>query len=95
MKILVGVLLLTAALVHQGVGAEFTAAQTVAPERREVPVREVPVPVTVSPELQLLLARPISDTWDSPPSTLEEWRAMKAAAEAPWRFRNPFSTNSG
>jgi len=57
--------------------AAHVLAQTAA---REVPAREVPVPDTVSPELQQLIARPVSDTWESPPSTLDEWRAMKAAA---------------
>ena len=54
--------------------------QTEASGVREVPAREVPVPDTVSPELQALIANPISDTWESPPSTIEEWQAMKAAS---------------
>ena len=56
-------------------------AQTTAPEAREVPARMLPVPDTVSPEMQQLLAAPIPGNWDSPPSTSEEWEAFAAQAD--------------
>lgn len=46
---------------------------------REVPARTLPVPTTVSPEIQQAIAAPIPDNWDSPPSTPEEWEAVSAA----------------
>jgi acetyl esterase/lipase len=50
-------------------------AQTPAPASREVPARTLPVPATVSPETQALAAAPPSATWNTIPTTPEEWIA--------------------
>jgi len=56
-------------------------AQT-APPPREVPVRSVPVPMTVSPQMQAIIAAPLRTNWDVLPQTGDEWRATAAAGAA-------------
>ena len=49
---------------------------------REVPARSLPVPETVSPQMQAIIAQPLSPTWNVVPGTVEEWKARvdKAAS---------------
>lgn len=42
----------------------------------ELPPRSLPVPETVSPEMQRLIAAPLSAVWNAVPATLEEWTAL-------------------
>src|SRR5262249_2330982 len=50
---------------------------------RDLPARSIPVPTTVSPEIQALIAAPLSPTWNVIPKTAEGWKAqVKAAYEA-------------
>jgi epsilon-lactone hydrolase len=50
---------------------------------REVPARSVPVPETVSPQVQKLIGAPLTPTWNVIPSTPDEWKAqVNAGAEA-------------
>jgi acetyl esterase/lipase len=53
-------------------------AQTPARGPLEVPARTVPVPTTVSPEMQALIAAPLSATWNVVPKSLDEWKALSA-----------------
>jgi len=55
-------------------------AQTAPP--REVPARSVPVPMTVSPQMQAIIAAPLRANWDVLPRTGDEWRATAAAGAA-------------
>ena len=55
-----------------------TKSQTPAPEPRQVPARSVPVPTTVSPEMQALVGAPLSANWNVAPKTVEEWRTLSA-----------------
>jgi monoterpene epsilon-lactone hydrolase len=55
-------------------------APTLAP--REVPARSIPVPTTVSPELQALIAGPLRPGWNTPPSTPDGWKALAATGLA-------------
>jgi acetyl esterase/lipase len=64
-------------------------AQQTAPDAREVPARMLPVPSTVSPELQQLLAAPIPGNWNTPPNTLEEWNAFAAQVDRAPRDPQP------
>jgi hypothetical protein len=49
---------------------------------RELPARSIPVPDTVSPEIQKLIAAPLSATWNVIPATADEWRRrVNGAAE--------------
>src|SRR5262252_2910404 len=61
-------------------------AQT--PPAREVPARSIPVPETVSPQLQRIIGAPISSTWNAFPKTAAEWKVQvdAAAAEAAKRL---------
>jgi monoterpene epsilon-lactone hydrolase len=51
-------------------------AQTPARGPLEVPARTLPVPTTVSPEMQALIAAPLSATWNVVPKTADEWKAV-------------------
>jgi monoterpene epsilon-lactone hydrolase len=51
---------------------------TAAPDPRNVPARSVPVPNTVSPEMQALIAAPLSANWNVTPKSVDEWRALSA-----------------
>ena len=53
---------------------------------REVPARLIPVPSAASPELQAVIARPLSPALRLVPENAEEWRrivAMKSEQNAP------------
>jgi acetyl esterase/lipase len=49
------------------------------PVPREVPVRTLPAPATVSPQIQRIIGEPISPTWNVLPSTPDEWKALVSA----------------
>jgi epsilon-lactone hydrolase len=55
------------------------AAQTTMPVL-EVPARTVPVPTTVSPEMQKIIGAPFSSTWRLDPQNAEEWKAAVNSA---------------
>ena len=62
------------------------AAQTSVPGAREIPARSIPVPDTVSPQMQKLIGAPLTPSWNVIPKTADEWRAqVKAGAEAAMR----------
>ena len=46
----------------------------------EVPARIVPIPDTVSPEMQVIIAQPHDPTFNNAPTTAAEWKAKVAAA---------------
>ncbi len=49
---------------------------------REVPARSVPVPDTVSPQMQRIIAAPLNATWNVIPKSAEEWKAQVDAGAA-------------
>lgn len=49
---------------------------------RTVPARVLPVPDTVSPEMQAAIARPLAPGWDAIPANAADWRAMAEASAA-------------
>jgi acetyl esterase/lipase len=53
-------------------------AQTQALPPLEVPARTLPVPETVSPELQRMIGAPLSGNWNTRPKTDEEWKKLSA-----------------
>lgn len=55
-------------------GAAIAQSPPLAP--REVPAKSIPVPNTVSPELQQLIAQPLRAEWNTPPTTPEGWKAL-------------------
>ena len=42
---------------------------------RQVPARSIPVPTTVSPQLQKIIGQPIGDDWKEAPGTPDAWKA--------------------
>ncbi len=49
---------------------------------REVPAHVLPVPGTVSPQVQKLIAAPLRQNWNAPPTTGEAWREAANAGAA-------------
>lgn len=49
---------------------------------RNIPAKSVPVPSTVSPEMQAIIAQPLRNAWDTPPTTPEGWTALVKQLEA-------------
>ena len=49
---------------------------------REVPAKTVPVPSTVSPELQQIIAQPLRNGWSSPPTTSAGWKQLAESIRA-------------
>jgi epsilon-lactone hydrolase len=45
---------------------------------RHLPERDVPVPETVSPAEQAVIAQPLSPIWNAHPKSAEEWKALVA-----------------
>jgi len=67
-----------------GAAARAQGTETLAP--RDVSVRSIPVPDTVSPQIQALIALPLRPGWNVLPKNADEWRAtVKAAADASLR----------
>lgn len=60
----------------------LVAAQTPAAAPREVPAKTVPVPDTVSPQIQKLIAAPLTPTWNVIPNTAEGWKEQVNAGAA-------------
>lgn len=57
-------------------------AQNPAPGPREMPARTIPVPGTVSPQMQKLIAAPLPPNWNAIPKTPEEWKQQVDAGAA-------------
>ena len=54
-----------------------------APAPRELPAKSIPVPETVSPQIQKQIAAPLTPTWNVIPSTPEGWKEqVKAGYDA-------------
>jgi acetyl esterase/lipase len=51
------------------------ATQQALPGAREVPSRAIPVPDTVSPQMQAIIARPFDPSFNLVPQTTAEWKA--------------------
>ncbi|MEA2741181.1 MAG: hypothetical protein QOH05_4488, partial [Acetobacteraceae bacterium] len=60
--------------------APAAEAQALAP--RDVPAKSLPVPTTVSPQMQKIIAAPLRAAWDVIPKSPEEWQASAKAGAA-------------
>ena len=75
---------------HIAIALGLAAALAVAPAFAEtpsnggfeVPARTLPVPETVSPQVQKLIAAPLRPGWDVLPKTGEEWKPISEAGAA-------------
>jgi monoterpene epsilon-lactone hydrolase len=56
----------------------MATAQNPAP--RDLPARAIPVPDTVSPQMQKLIAAPLNPAWNVIPKTADEWKAQVNAS---------------
>jgi monoterpene epsilon-lactone hydrolase len=52
------------------------------PVSMDIPARALPVPSTVSPQIQVIVQEPISATWNVLPKTAGEWKALVTAGAA-------------
>ena len=75
-RIVLGFVFVSAAIIVCVVPEAKT--QPPAPEPRNIPARTIPVPGTVSPEMQTLVAGPPSANWNSFPTTVEDWKTLSA-----------------
>jgi acetyl esterase/lipase len=66
------------AAIGSGLFFPETMTQTTTPQPRDVPARTLPVPATVSPEMQALIGGPLSSTWNTVPASIEEWKPLSA-----------------
>jgi epsilon-lactone hydrolase len=56
--------------------------ETNVPAPRQLPARTMPVPSTVSPQIQKIVGEPISPTWAVLPKSADEWKELvRAGAE--------------
>ena len=62
--------------------AAVAFAQTTPLAPREVPAKTIPVPNTVSPELQQIIAQPLRTAWNTPPTTPEGWKQLAESIRA-------------
>lgn len=53
-------------------------SEAAAPVPLDVPARTIPVPTTVSPEMQAVIGAPPSANWRSVPASLDEWKTTSA-----------------
>jgi acetyl esterase/lipase len=60
----------------------FAFAQSAPLAPREVPAKTIPVPTTVSPELQQIIAQPLRTAWNTPPTTPEGWKQLAESIRA-------------
>ena len=58
----------------------FAQSAPLAP--REVPAKTIPVPNTVSSELQQIIAQPLRTAWNTPPTTAEGWKQLAESLRA-------------
>ena len=71
MRILIAVVSVAGGLANSAV------AQTAVPlAPRDVPAKTIPVPTTISPEMQAIVAQPLRTNWDKPPTTPEGWTEL-------------------
>ncbi|MDT5014833.1 MAG: epsilon-lactone hydrolase [Mycobacterium sp.] len=59
-----------------------TNIQRQTPQPLEVPARTLPVPETVSPEMQRVIGAPLNAQWNTWPNTDEGWKALSAPTPA-------------
>lgn len=62
--------------------APAAIAQTTPLAPREVPAKILPVPTSISPELQQVIARPLRKAWDQPGVTPAEWASLAETSRA-------------
>jgi acetyl esterase/lipase len=62
--------------------AHAASAQTPTGAALNVPARSVPVPTTVSPQMQKIISAPISPSWNAAPKSPAEWKDLADSGAA-------------
>ena len=62
--------------------ASYAQSQTVPSGGLDVPARNLPVPITVSPQIQKLIGAPLRTNWNVLPATGAEWKPVAEAGAA-------------
>ena len=65
-------------LIVAGAAAVFTSGQILADQDVRHVERDIPVPATVSPATQAVIARPLSPIWNEHPKSTEDWKVLIA-----------------
>ena len=66
-------------LIVAGAAVALTSGQILADQDvRHVLERDIPVPATVSPATQAVIARPLSPIWNEHPKSTEDWKVLIA-----------------
>jgi acetyl esterase/lipase len=63
-------------LIAISTAAFFLAIPAFAQAPREVPAKSIPVPDTVSPQMQAIIGQPLRINWDKPPTTADGWKQL-------------------
>ena len=71
-------LLMHTSICALGIAFAFALPQVHAQTARDIPARTLPVPATISPQLQKIVGAPLSPTWNVIPKTADEWKAQVA-----------------
>ncbi len=58
--------------------SDDVSTQTSSKEPRAIPARTIPVPNTVSPEMQTMIGAAPAGNWNTAPTTTEEWKTLSA-----------------
>ena len=67
----------------------MAVAQAPVPFVLDVPAKAVPVPTTVSPQMQKIIGLPLRTNWNVLPKTGEEWKPVADAGAAATIRRSP------
>jgi monoterpene epsilon-lactone hydrolase len=72
----------SAAMIAMLSAAQMAIAQTGSENVLQVPAKAVPVPMTVSPQLQKIIGMPLRTNWNVLPETGEEWKPIADSGAA-------------
>ena len=65
-------------LIVAGAAVALTSGQILADQDVRHVERDIPVPATVSPATQAVIARPLSPIWNEHPKSAEDWKVLIA-----------------
>lgn len=77
LRVALGFSFILAAIIVLSV-SDDVSTQTSSKEPRTIPARTIPVPSTVSPEMQTLIAGSPAGNWNTAPTTTDEWKTLSA-----------------
>lgn len=81
-KVLSGSAISLALIAGLAMHSPLAIAQSAPMGSREVPARTIPVPDTVSPQMQAIIGRPFNPAFNLVPETTDDWKARVATSAA-------------